>query len=96
MRNLVWRNGRRVIERVELVCSPRQARVAMRQTPYGNGTLLQAVEAAIYGSNDPALIIAWDFATEWRRDDPHISQIGAALGLSSDDIDKLFAEAMAL
>lgn len=83
-------------DRSEMVCSPRQARMAMMQTAHGDLTLLQAVEAAIYGSGDASLIIAWDFATEWVRDDPKISQIGQALGLSSEELDALFVKAMAL
>lgn len=99
MRNLVWVSGKKVItetSRDDMVCSPKQARIAMMRTSFGGGTLLQSVEAMIYGSGNAELIVAWDFATEWRRDDPNIAQIGAALGLSEGQIDDLFSQAMAL
>lgn len=97
----VWVNGARMDSddalRAAMVCSPRQARLAMLQTPYeGAPSLLTAVEAAIYGSGDPALQVSWEYATEWRRNDPAIAQIGAAVGLSDGDIDALFVRAVGL
>jgi hypothetical protein len=83
------------VTRSLMVCTPRQARVAMAQTPYGQGTLLQAAEAAI-SQADEALQIAWEYGTEWQRLDPAIEQIGAALGLTDTQIDALFARAMTL
>jgi hypothetical protein len=69
----------------------------MMQTPHeGLPSLLTAVEAAIYGSNNAALMVSWEYAVEWRRDDPQITGLGAALGLTDDDIDALFVRAMAL
>ena len=75
--------------------SPRQARLAMARTPYGDGTLLDAVRGAI----DAAPIevqLAWEYSVEWRRDDPAIAQIGAGLGLSDAQIDDLFRDAAAM
>ncbi len=82
--------------RLDMACTPRQARLAMLATPYGAGNLLQAVEAAILTSGDQASRLAWEYATEWQRADPYIAQIGAALNLTDDAIDALFATAMAM
>jgi hypothetical protein len=96
MKKLAWINGRAVYTNVVLSCSARQARIAMHATPHGQGTLLQAAEAAIAASNAPALQIAWEYATEWERDAPEIAQIGDALGLTAAQIDALFARAKTL
>ena len=76
--------------------TPRQARLAMAATPHGAGTLLQAVQSAITATNDAAMQIAWDYATEWTRDAPEIATLGAALGLTGTQIDALFARAKTL
>lgn len=82
--------------RLDMVCTPRQARLAMLATPYGAGNLLQAVEAAVLASGNQALRLAWEYATEWQRADPYIAQIGAAMNLTDAAIDALFAKAMAM
>lgn len=82
--------------RAQMSCTARQARMAMAQTTHGQGTLLAAVQAAVAASNDPAVQIAWEYGTEWRRDDPLINQIGAGLGLTDTQIDALFTRAMNL
>ena len=83
--------------RAQMVVTPRQARLAMIQTPFVEyPSLLTAVEAAIYASGDDALIVSWEYATEWRRNDPAIDMIGAALGLTDTNLDALFAKAMSL
>ena len=97
MRELVWVKGKKIIISRELTCTPRQARLAMMDTPFGEyPSLLTAVEAAIYASGDDALIVSWEYATEWRRNDPAINAIGAALGLTDTDIDALFTRALAI
>lgn len=97
MRDVKWTGGRKVIESREMVCTPRQARLAMMQTPYHEyPSLMSAVEGAVYTSNDPALVVSWEYATEWRRDDPAIFALANALGLSADEVDNLFLQAMAL
>lgn len=83
--------------RAQMVVTPRQARLAMIQTSYAEyPSLLTAVEGAIYASGDAALIVSWEYATEWQRNDPSITTISAALGLTDTDVDALFARAMAL
>lgn len=96
LRSIEWRDGRPVIVETPLVCSARQARLAMLQTPYRGTTLLAAVQAAVDGSKDPALQVSWEFATEWRREEPAIAEIGRALGLKDAEIDALFVTAMRL
>lgn len=51
-----------------------------------------AVAAAVSGGNR-ALGVWFEYATEWRRDSPHIAALGPALGLSSAQIDDLFVAA---
>lgn len=64
--------------------SPFQARAALLSEG-----LLDAAEAAVSGAG-PAAAIAWEYATEWRRDSPTIASIGDALGLTAIQIDDLF------
>jgi len=100
MRELRYDGGRAVIielTRDKMVCTPRQARLAMMQTPYSEyPSLLTAVEGLVYSSGDPALAVSWEYATEWRRSDPAIIALGEALGLTDADIDALFVRAMAI
>lgn len=58
--------------------------------------LLAAVENAINSMTGPegvAAKIDWDNATEFRRDFPLLVQIAGQLGLSSSQVDDLFAAA---
>ncbi len=97
IRQVKWVDGRRVIVETPMVCTARQARVAMLQTPYqGFASLLHAVQSAVDASDDPALQIAWEYGIEWTRNDPYIAALSASLGLSSDDVDGLFVRAMTL
>jgi hypothetical protein len=80
-----------------MVCSPRQARLAMMATPYPEAaSLLAAVEAAIYASGNQGLIVSWEYGVEWRRNDENIAALAVALGLSDQDVDNLFALAATL
>lgn len=69
------------------VISPFQARAAL----FAAG-LLDDVEAAIQAEGPPA-VIAWEYATEWRRDSPTIATLAAVLGLSEEQVDELFTAA---
>ncbi len=95
IRSVEWQNGRQVIVEKPMVCTARQARTAMLDTPYGTGTLLDAAIAAV-AQSPRSVQIAWEYGSEWRRDDPNISAIAAALGLSEDQVDDLFIKAMQL
>ncbi len=64
--------------------TPRQARLALFQAG-----LLEAVEAAIAAADKPTQV-TWEYAIEFRRDDPMINALGTQLGLTSQQIDQLF------
>jgi hypothetical protein len=70
--------------------TPRQARLALLQAG-----LLDSVQAAVAAAGG-ATKITWDYATLFERRDPMILAIGQALGLTSTQIDDLFATAISL
>jgi hypothetical protein len=70
--------------------TPRQVRLLLLQQG-----LLDQVEAMISGQ-DRAARITWEFAVEFRRDDPLLISLGTALGLTSQQIDEFFIAASAL
>ncbi|MEY2654794.1 MAG: hypothetical protein RLZZ524_1822 [Pseudomonadota bacterium] len=72
----------------------RQARLAL----LGAG-LLASVETALDALSEPAKSAArieWDYSNELLRANPLVATLGAALGLSSGQIDNLFVAAAAL
>lgn len=75
---------------VPQVVSMRQARLALLAAD-----LLDDVDAAVKAAGRVAQI-EWDYATEVRRDHPLIAAIQAANGLTSDELDALFAAASSL
>jgi len=70
--------------------SARQARLALLQ-----GGILASVEAMI-ARQDKATRITWEYATEFRRDDPLLTQLAQNLGLSEAEIDQFFTLASTL
>ena len=80
--------------KVRLV-SMRQARLALLQAG-----LLTQVETAIAAIGDAgqraAVQIEWEYATEVNRSHPWVQTLGAALGLSAEDLDALFEQAATL
>ena len=76
--------------RAALVCTPRQARLALTQAG-----LLAAIEAWVAAAPD-AVRIEWEYATEIRRNWPPITAAATALGLSDAQLDGLFELAMSL
>lgn len=70
--------------------SAAQARIAL----LGAG-LLSAVTDAVTNA-DEATQIWFEYATEWRRDNPILAALGASLGLTSEAIDDLFRQAAAI
>ena len=76
------------LDKFAMKCTAAQARLAMFEAG-----ILGQVQSAIEASGDGALQIAWEYGTEWRRDDPRIAAIAASLGLSDDDVDALFVSA---
>lgn len=78
--------------------SPVPERVTMRQARLAllGAGLLDAVEAAINGmpgDQGKAARIEWDYSSEMVRSRPFVQQLGAAIGLSSSQIDQLFIAA---
>jgi hypothetical protein len=57
---------------------------------------LDAANTAVSGSNNQAIIMAWEWAPEVSRDSPSVAAIGQAVGLQSADIDQLFIAAAAI
>ncbi len=81
---------RLIARRASLTCTPRRARIVLRRAG-----LLAAVEAWI-ATADEETQIEWEFATEIRRDWPALLACGAALGLTEEQLDGLFAQAPSL
>lgn len=80
---------------VPLSVSPRQIRQALNRVPYGGGTLRQAVEAAV-AAGDQDTKDWWEFATEFRRDNPEVLAMGQGLGVSPAQLDGLWVLAGSL
>lgn len=60
-----------------------------------NNGLLEQVESMIAQSTD-AVKIEWEFRTEYRRTNPLLLQMAAALGLTDEQLDTMFEEGLAL
>lgn len=73
------------------VVSARQARLALLQND-----LLATVEQAIASSNNAAIQIEWEYATELRRDNQLVASIGYSLNMTDEQIDQLFLLASTL
>lgn len=71
--------------------SNRQGRLAL----LGAG-LLSQVQAAINADATGALAIWWDYSTAFDRQNPQLLQVANTLGLTSSQIDALFATAATL
>lgn len=72
-------------------CSPWQIRKALN-----NQGLRQAVESAVSASTDQELKDGWEFASEFRSNDPFVVSMGAALGKTAEETDQLIAYAATL
>jgi len=72
-------------------CSPWQIRKALNAQG-----LRQAVEDAVAASDDIALRDGWEFATQFRSDDPFVLTMGAMLGKSEEETRQLIEYAGSL
>ena len=72
------------------VVSPRQVRLLLLSQG-----LLENVKAMI-AQQDEATQITWEYAEEFRRDNPLLNQLAANLGLTDQQIDEFFVAAAAL
>ena len=75
--------------------SPRQIRQAMNRVPYGEGTLRDAVESAIASANQD-LKDWWLYSTIFDRDNHQVQVMANALGVSTKELDDLWALARQL
>lgn len=75
---------------VPLSITPRQCRLLLMQQG-----LLPQTEAMI-AQQDEATRITWEYALEFRRDDPLLNQLAIALGLDEAQIDQFFIAAAQL
>jgi hypothetical protein len=73
------------------VCSPWQIRKALN-----NQGIRQDVEDAVAASDDQELKDGWEFATEFRSDDPFVLTMGAALGKTEEKTRQLIEYASTL
>lgn len=78
-------------ERAGMVASGFQVRAALAQAG-----LLAAIEAAVAGSGDATLQLAWAHAVQFRRDSPAIAALAPGLGMGAAQLDALFRAAMAI
>ncbi len=72
-------------------CSPWQIRKALNAQNLRND-----VESAVAASNDQSLKDGWEFATEFRSDDPIVISMGAALGKTEEETEALIQYASTL
>lgn len=82
------------VETVPQEVTMRQARLALLAAGK-----LAGVEAAIASMPEPhktAASIEWEYSNALQRNNPFVSQLGAALGLDDAGIDALFVEASKL
>jgi hypothetical protein len=90
---IIWENGEKKIvplsddERLGAGVSRMQALIALQ-----NAGLLSAAESYMQNA-DAVSQIAWQHATTFYRKSDLINSVGAALGLTPQDIDDLFASA---
>jgi len=75
---------------VPLSVTPRQVRLLLLSQ-----NLLSQVGAMIAASDD-ATKITWQYASEFRRDDPLLEGLAQQLGLSNEQIDQFFIAAAAI
>lgn len=85
-RELAVRNRVFVPEKI----TPRQCRLILMQQG-----LLETVEQMI-ASQDRAVQVTWEYALEFRRDDPLLNQLAVNLKLTDEQIDQFFIAAAQL
>lgn len=76
--------------KVPVFITPRQCRLILSQQG-----LLASVEEVIAGMDEPTRI-TWEYALEFRRDDPLLNQLAVSLNLTSEQIDQFFIAAAQL
>ena len=75
--------------------TPRQIRQAMNRTPHGDGTLRDAVEAAVAaGGRD--MQDWWAYSTVFERHNPQVEAVACELGVDAVQVDALWVLAGSL
>jgi hypothetical protein len=91
IRLLSWQDGRAVITETPMICSRRQARLALGEAACA------VMDAAVDDLALPwAMRDAIKSATVWDRAAPEIDELAWILDLVPAEIDALFAKAMAI
>lgn len=86
-----WSDGQIVaVPKVPASVTPRQVRLLLLSQ-----NLLSQTEALIAASDD-ATKITWQYASEFRRDDPLLGALAQQLGLTDEQVDQFFIAAAAL
>jgi hypothetical protein len=78
------------ISPVPAFITPRQAKLAL----LGLGKL-DEIDAAVAAS-DRATQISWEYAIEFRREDPLLNSLAASLGWTAEGLDDFFRDAAAI
>lgn len=78
------------MRRAKMVITPRQCRLVLLQ----QGLLPQVTE--MLSKQDEATRITWEYALEFRRDDPLLTALAANIGLTDQQIDEFFIAASQL
>lgn len=81
-------------KRQDMVVTMRQARLALHQV--GKLSLVDDAIALIPEPDKSLISIEWEYASTVERTSPWMSTMGAALGLSDDELDQLFETARTL
>jgi hypothetical protein len=76
------------LEEVPFSITPSQGRMMLLQMG-----LLSTVKASIEYSSNETLIIFWEYALSWDRDNIHIAAMAGMLEMSEDQTDDFFIEA---
>lgn len=82
-------------ESVVLEVSPRQIRQAMNRVPYAQGTLRDAVEAAVT-AGDSDLKDWWAYSTVFERNNLQVVDMASAFGINDAALDDLWRLAATL
>jgi len=76
------------LEEVPFSITPAQGRIMLLQMG-----LLSTVKASIEYSSNEALIIFWEYALSWNRDNIHIAAMAGMLEMTEEQTDDFFIEA---
>jgi hypothetical protein len=76
------------ISAIPFSITPAQGRMMLLQMG-----LLAAVKEAVENSTNEALIIFWEYALSWDRDNIHIAAMAVMLGMTEEQTDQFFIQA---